>query len=232
MDITTITSILMVIGIDIILGGDNAIVIALASRNLPAHKRNKAIYIGTGLAIMIRTFLVVIASTLLNIPFIHGIGGFLLLYIAYKLLVEKDTDPNISGGTSVLSAVKTIVFADLIMGIDNVIAIAGASHGNLKVLICGLLISIPIIIWGSKTILYIIEKVPFLLYIGSSIISFTAGEMIIHETAFHHLFILFPILFAIIPVITTILVITCALISNRFIHTYTSKPPLHWSEGG
>lgn len=217
MDITVITSLLMIIGIDIILGGDNAIVIALASRNLPPRKRNKAIYIGTGLAILVRILLVILASTLLTIPFIHGIGGMLLLYIAYKLLITKDTDPTIEGGTSVFSAVKTIVFADIIMGIDNVIAIAGASHGNIKILICGLLISIPIIIWGSKLTLHILEMIPFLLYIGASIIAFTAGEMIIHESTLQPLFSLFPILFATIPTITTLLVITSAIISQKFI---------------
>lgn len=208
----------MIIGIDIILGGDNAIVIALASRNLPKEKRNKAIYIGTGLAILVRIILVILASTLLSIPFIHGIGGILLLYIAYKLLITKDSEPNIEGGTSVFSAVKTIVFADIIMGIDNVIAIAGASHGNIKILICGLLISIPIIIWGSKIILHIIEKVPFLLYIGASIIAFTAGEMIIHESMFQSLFVLFPILSVLIPTVTTTLVIIGAIISKKYIH--------------
>lgn len=216
MDITSITSILMVIGIDIILGGDNAIVIALASRNLPVSKRNKAIYIGTGLAIIVRIILVILASKFLSIPFIHGIGGFLLLYIAYKLLVVTDKEPDIKGSTSIISAVKTIVFADLVMGIDNVIAIAGASHGNIVVLICGLLISIPIIIWGSKTILLIIDKFPFLLYIGASIIAFTAGEMIIHEVALHPLLALFPILFGIIPTLTTILVLSCALYTKIF----------------
>ncbi|MBM7554024.1 TerC family protein [Thalassobacillus pellis] len=174
-------SIFIIIGIDIILGGDNAIVIALASRKLPESQRNKAIFFGTGLAIVVRVLLTAIALYLLHIPFLKFVGGLLLIYIAVKLLTENDEDPNIKAGDSLISAVKTIVFADIVMGFDNVLAIAGASHDNLLLVVTGLLVSVPIIVWGSKIILSLMEKFPTLVYIGAGILAYTASEMILEE---------------------------------------------------
>lgn len=205
MDITEITSILMIIGIDIVLGGDNAIVIALASKNLPKKEREKAIYLGTGLAVIIRILLTILAAALLALPFIQGIGGILLLYIAYKLLKDSnEQQQDISSGNSVFTAVQTIVFADLIMGIDNILAVAGASHGNIITMVFGLLVSIPIIVWGSQLILQLMEKFPSLLYIGASIIAFTSGEMITREITFRPFFTLYPSLIALVPFLTII----------------------------
>lgn len=209
MDIELITSILIIIGIDIVLGGDNAIVIALACRNLPEQYRNKAIIIGTLLAIIVRILLTIGAVYLLAIPFLQFVGGVLLVYIAIGLLKPEDETTIINGSTSILVAIKTIVIADVIMGIDNVMAVAGAAHGDFFLVMIGLLVSIPIIIWGSKIILSVMEKYPIIIYFGASILSYTAGKMMLQEpviailignglleTLIPYLLILFVLVFA------------------------------------
>jgi YjbE family integral membrane protein len=181
-------SLLQIIAIDILLGGDNAIVIALASRNLPEKQRNKAIFLGTGLAIVVRVVLTIVAVYLLNIPFLYLAGGILLLIIAYKLILEEDEELDVKAGKNLSDAVKTIVFADIAMGLDNVLAIAGAAHGNIILVVIGLLVSVPIIIWGSKIILHFMERFPVLIYIGSGVLAFTAAGMIIEEKVLHSVF--------------------------------------------
>ncbi|MFD2924242.1 TerC family protein [Halobacillus naozhouensis] len=173
--------IFIIVSIDLILGGDNAVVIALASRNLPKHQRNKAIFLGTGLAIAARVLLTTVALYLLHVPFLRLIGGILLIYIAIKLLTDTDDSQNIKSSDNLFTAVKTIVFADIVMGFDNVLAIAGASHGEVFLVIIGLLISVPIIIFGSRFILLLMDKFPILIYIGAGILAFTAGEMILED---------------------------------------------------
>lgn len=215
MDWEIIQSILIIIGIDIVLGGDNAIVIALASRNLPEHQRNKAIFWGTGLAIGIRVLLTAVAVYLLKIPFLSLIGGLLLIYIAVKLLTDHDEDPNIEAGDSLISAIKTIVFADLVMGFDNVLAIAGAAHGEIWLVVVGLLVSVPIIIWGSKLILTLMEKFPVLVYIGAGILAYTAAEMILGESNLETFFHEYAALEWIIPIATIGFVLLFGYLSNK-----------------
>ncbi|MBM7644033.1 YjbE family integral membrane protein [Scopulibacillus daqui] len=174
-------SIINIILIDLILGGDNAVVIALACRRLPEKQRNKAIILGTGLAVVIRISLIAIMVSLLKIPYLLLIGGIFLVYIALKLVIEKGDDLNIKAGHSLFSAVRTIVLADVVMGLDNVLGIAGASHGNLSLVLIGILISVPIIIWGSKIILTAMEYMPALIYIGSAVLAYTASGMVLEE---------------------------------------------------
>ncbi|MFS1515575.1 TerC family protein [Bacillus sp. SM2101] len=216
MDFDYVITIMMIIGIDIVLGGDNAVVIALATRNLPEAKRNKAIFIGTTFAIIVRVCLTIIAALLMTIPLLYMIGGILLLRIAYQLLVSESQDQaTLKASTSLYIAIRTIVFADIIMGLDNVIAIAGASQGHLPLVIIGVLISVPIIIWGSKLILYIMDQYPIIIYIGASILAFTAGRMITHELYFTQFFNHYNYAKIIIPYICILLVITGGYISNR-----------------
>lgn len=215
MDLEIIQSLLIIIGIDIVLGGDNAIVIALASRKLPEKQRNKAIFWGTALAIGIRVLLTAVAVYLLQIPFLKLVGGLLLVYIAVKLLTDKEDDPEIEAGDNLASAIKTIVFADLVMGFDNVLAIAGASHGNIWLVVVGLLVSVPIIIWGSKLILTLMEKYPFLVYIGSGILAYTAAEMILGEENFQAFLHDYAFLEWIIPLFTIVLVIGLGYFVNK-----------------
>lgn len=181
-----ITGLLVIIALDILLGGDNAVVIALASRNLPEKQRNKAIFIGTGLAIVIRILLTVVAVYLLMIPYLQFIGGLFLVYIAYSLLVEKKSEHgDIKAAKSLGQAIRTIVLADVVMALDNVLAIAGAANGNIYLVVIGLLVSVPIIVWGSKIILKWMERFPIIIYIGSAILGFTASKMMWNDEKIH-----------------------------------------------
>lgn len=181
LEIDFLIPLLTIISIDIVLGGDNAIVVALACRNLPSKIRNKAIIIGIGFAILARTSLTLIAVYLLNIPLLMAIGGASLLYISYHLLTDLNDKRDVHGKTTLFAAIKTIIIADLVMGFDNIIAVAGAADGNKTLVIIGLLVSVPIIIWGSKLILYAIDRFPIIIYIGAGILAYTATKMIIHE---------------------------------------------------
>jgi len=193
MDWDWLISLFTIIGVDIILGGDNAIVVALACRNLPAHQRNKAIILGITLALVIRVCLTIVAVQLLEVPFLLAIGGALLIYIAYSLLTEQTDGHQVNSGTNLFSAIKAIIIADFIMGFDNVIAVAGAAHGDILLVMIGLLVSVPIIIWGSKLILKAFDRFPFIIYIGAGILSFTAARMITHEEMLSPLFSSHPL---------------------------------------
>lgn len=177
-EVETITSILFIIGIDIVLGGDNAVVIALACRNLPTSHRGKAILIGTALAVGLRIALTIVAVYLLTLPYLLIIGSLFLLMISWKLVIEEDNNENIDSNYSFWGAIRTIVVADLIMGLDNVLAIAGAADGKLYLVIFGLLISIPIIVWGSRMILHALNQFPVLIYVGAGILALTSGKML------------------------------------------------------
>ena len=144
------SALLAIIVIDLVLAGDNAIVIALAARNLPADLRKKAIIWGAVGAIAVRTAMTLVVVWLLKVPGLMLLGGVLLVWIAYKLLADNDGDGHdVSAANSFWGAMKTIVVADAVMGLDNVLAVAGASHGSFMLVVIGLLISIPIVIWGS-----------------------------------------------------------------------------------
>lgn len=188
MDTDFLISLFTIIGVDIILGGDNAIVVALACRNLPAAIRHKAILFGLGLALIIRMGLTIIAVHLLEIPFLLATGGALLIYIAYSLLTETENARDVNGGTSLWSAIKAIIIADFVMGFDNVIAVAGAAHGNPLLVMIGLLFSVPVIIWGSKLILNLFDRFPIIIYAGAGILAYTASRMITHEEMLAPLF--------------------------------------------
>lgn len=182
LDIEFLTALATIISIDIILGGDNAIVVALACRNLPTELRNRAIVLGIGFAIVARIILTLLAVYLLKIPLLMAIGGALLLYIAFHLISDNSHEHNrINGKTTVFAAIKTIIIADIVMGTDNVLAVAGAAHGNMLLVVIGLFVSVPIIIWGSKIILAFMQRFPVIIYIGAAILAFTATKMIVHE---------------------------------------------------
>ncbi len=206
---------LTIICIDIVLGGDNAIVVALACRNLPAHIRNKAVIIGIALAIVARIALTLVAVYLLKIPLLMAIGGALLLYIAYHLLVEIDDDRDIKGTTTIYSAIKTIIIADIVMGFDNVLAVAGAANGNITLVIIGLLVSVPIIIWGSKIILRAMQMFPIIIYLGAGILAFTATKMILHEPLLSPLFSSHPLASILLQVLLISGVMIIGWVVNR-----------------
>ena len=180
-----------IILIDILLGGDNAIVIALACRHLPADVRIKGIVYGTAGAIVIRILLISFAITLLTLPYLKLIGGGLLLWIGLKLLTEDGDDAgDINGGDRLSTAIKTIIVADLAMSFDNVIAVASAAeqaHADHKLVLVvfGIMVSIPIVIWGSSLILKIMDKVPAVVTAGSALLGYLGGEMIVTDIAIH-----------------------------------------------
>lgn len=176
------TALLAIVLIDLVLAGDNAIVIALAARNLPPHLQKKAIVWGTVGAIVVRSALTVGVVWLLKVPGLMLVGGLGLLWIAYKLLADQASKEH-SGpvAATFFGAMKTIVVADALMGIDNVLGVAGAAQGSFDLVIIGLLISVPIVVFGSTLVLKLVERFPVIIKIGSAVLAFTAAKMIVSE---------------------------------------------------
>lgn len=176
--LVALASIMMV---NIVLSGDNAVVIAMASRCLPPKQQKMAILWGSAGAIGLRVILTLVAVVLLQIPYVQFIGGLLLVWIAAKLLMEDKGEEDIEAGTSFLAAVKTIIIADLVMSLDNTLAIAAVAKGDYLLLGLGLALSIPLIIFGSQIIIKLMDKFPIIVYVGAGLIAWTAGEMIMDD---------------------------------------------------
>lgn len=183
----SLMALLKIIAIDIVLSGDNAIVIAMATKRLPKSQQNKAIVIGTSGAVLLRVILAVIVVYLLQIPFVHLFGGVLLLFIAYNVLVEKKNETPVVSSNGLSKAVWTIIIADAVMSLDNVIAIAGAANGHVVMIAIGVTVSIPIMIFGSKLIVRMMETYRWIAYVGAGILTWTAGEMITQDAFIVHL---------------------------------------------
>lgn len=184
MELTTdfISGLLAIILLDLVLAGDNAIVIALAARNLPPSLQKKAVFWGSFGAVAIRFALTAVVVYLLKLPGLMLTGGLLLLPIAWKLLRQNDgSEHSVNPASGFWAALRTIVVADALMGLDNVLAIAGASKGQLGLVVLGLLISVPLVVCGSTLILKLIERLPIIIYIGAAAIAWTAGRMITHD---------------------------------------------------
>jgi YjbE family integral membrane protein len=171
-----------IIVIDLILAGDNALVIGLAARNVPPHAQRKVILWGTAGAIVIRALLTAVVVWLLKIPGFLLVGGLALVYIGWKLTHDGGKDaPDVKAQASVRSAVQTIVVADAVMGVDNVLAVAGAAHGSMLLVVIGLGISVPIVIWGSTLVLKWVERYPAILWLGAAVLGWTGAKMIASE---------------------------------------------------
>ena len=171
-----------IILIDLVLAGDNAIVIALAARNLPPEHQNKAIIWGTVGAIVVRSAMTVGVVWLLKIPGLMLVGGLGLLWIAYKLIADtSDGEHEGPSATTFWGAMKTIIVADALMGVDNVLGVAGAANGDFTLVVLGLLISIPIVVFGSKLVLRLVERFPVIIQLGAAVLAFTAAQMVINE---------------------------------------------------
>lgn len=197
-----------IIIINLVLSGDNAVVIALASRKLESSQRKQAILWGTLGAIVLRILLTLAAVWVLKIPFLMVVGGFMLVWISFKLLVDKEERADVNAGNNLWQAVQTIIVADLIMSLDNVLAIAGAANGNLMLLVVGIAIGIPIIVFGSTIILKMMEKYPAILYIGAGVLAWTAGEMIVGDQSINSLVHEIPGIHFIVPIAITAAVLT------------------------
>ena len=179
-----LVALLQIMMVNIVLSGDNAVVIALAARNLPARQQKHAVLWGCGGAIILRVALTVVAVALLKIPFLQFCGALLLVWIAVKLLIEDDEhEEQHHAHDNLFGAVKTILIADIVMSLDNTLAIAGVAKGNWPLLISGLVLSIPLIVFGSAVIMKLIDRFPVIVYVGAGLIAYTAGEMIDSDQA-------------------------------------------------
>ena len=170
---------------NILLSGDNAVVIAMAARTLPAHQQKKAIFYGSAAAILMRIALTLIAVEMLKWPFHKIVGGLLLVYIGVTLLLEEDegSDVGAKADGGLMTAIRTILVADLVMSLDNVLAVAAAAKGNTLLLVLGLGISIPLIIFGSTLLLKVMERFPVIITLGAALLGFLAGEMVLTDPA-------------------------------------------------
>lgn len=183
------SALLAIILIDLVLAGDNAIVIALAARNLPAPLQKKAIIWGTVGAIAVRSVMTLVVVWLLKIPGLMLVGGLGLLWIAYKLLADQGGKSHDGPGVSTFwEAMKTIVVADALMGVDNVLGVAGAAHGAMDLVVIGLLVSVPIVVLGSQVVLKLVERFPIIIHLGAAVLAFTAAKMIVSEQWLHSIF--------------------------------------------
>ena len=171
-----------IIWVNIILSGDNAVVIALAARSLPVHQQRLAVIWGAAAAVVLRIILTIVAVELLKLPYLKLLGGVLLLWIAVKLLVpEDDGGDGIKSSSNLLAAIKTILIADLVMSLDNVIAVAAVAKGSIVLLVLGLLISIPLVVFGATMLMKLMESYPVIITVGAALIGYVSGEMLVTD---------------------------------------------------
>ncbi len=199
-----------IIMIDLLLSGDNAVVIALACRNLPEAQRRKGILYGVGGAIGLRVVLTFFAVGLLALPYLKLIGALLLLWIGVKLILPEDDEhggDGIKAEAHLWGAVKTIIIADFVMSLDNVIGVAAAAHGNVWLLVFGLLVSIPMIAWSSQLVLKLIDRYPVIIYGGGALLGYVAGEMLVTEAVLQPLIEAQPYLHWMSPALGALLVL-------------------------
>jgi len=172
---------LTVIWVNIILSGDNVVVIALAVRSLPQHQRKWAVFWGAGTAVVMRIILTIVAVELLKLPYLKIVGALLLLWIAVKLLMPEGGGDEIEASDNLIQAIKTILIADLVMSVDNVIAVAAAVQGNILLLVLGLAVSVPLVIFGATALVKLMERYPIIITLGAAILGWVAGEMLITD---------------------------------------------------
>jgi YjbE family integral membrane protein len=172
-----------IIWVNIILSGDNAVVIALAARSLPERQQKLAIFWGAGAAVVLRVLLTIVAVKLLEFPYLKLVGGAALLWIAAQLLIPEKGGGEVKSSSHLMGAVKTILIADLIMSTDNVIAVAAAAQGSLLLLVLGLIISIPLVVFGATMLMTLMERYPVIITLGAAILGWTAGEMAVTDPA-------------------------------------------------
>jgi len=178
-------AVLQIILIDILLGGDNAVVIALACRKLPEAQRNKGIFWGVFGAIGLRVVLIFFALQLLAVPYLKIVGALLLFWIGVKLLLPEHEEGHgeVAAATTLTGAIKTIIVADAVMSLDNVIAVAGAAHGSLTLVVFGIMVSIPIVVWGSKLVLTLMDRYPIVITAGGALLGWIGGGMMLTDPA-------------------------------------------------
>ncbi|MEI7535856.1 MAG: TerC family protein [Comamonadaceae bacterium] len=184
---------LKIVWINIILSGDNAVVIALAARSLPPAQQRKAVFWGSSAAVVLRIALTVVAAKLLELSFLQIVGGLLLLWIGIQLLSEEeDEDGRVKEHGSLMAAVRTILIADLVMSLDNVIGVAAAAKGSMLLLILGLAISIPLVVFGSTLMIKLMERFPIIVTLGAALIGWVGGETIVSDVALKSFLVGYP----------------------------------------
>lgn len=204
---------LQIIVIDILLAGDNAIVIGMAARNLPENLQKKAIFWGTAGAIILRLVMAFLfVEAINNIPALRLIGGILLLWIGYKLVADDSGEHNIEAKDNLRAAITTIVIADGIMGIDNVIGVVGAAGGNMMLVAIGMLITVPIIIYGSTLFVKVIERFPIILYVGGGILAWVGAAMSLEDGLIHDMVAPYAL---VIKIAAVILVVGASLLAKQ-----------------
>jgi YjbE family integral membrane protein len=213
--------VIKIIMIDLLLSGDNAVVIALACRNLPPDQRRKGILFGVGGAISLRIVLTFFAVGLLALPYLKLVGALLLLWIGIKLILPEVEHHagSIRADARLIGAVKTIIIADFVMSLDNVLGVAAAAKGNVLLLIFGLLVSIPLIAWSSQLILKLIDRFPLIIYAGGALLGYVAGEMLVSERALNAIFERQQFLHSLTPVCCALLVVVVG-------HVLTLRKPV------
>jgi YjbE family integral membrane protein len=205
-----------IIWINIILSGDNAVVIALAARSLPEHQQKKAILFGSGAAVVLRIALTVVAAKLLALSYLQIIGGLLLLWIGTQLLGGEDEEDGEGGENAGLwVAIRTILIADLVMSLDNVIAVAAAAKGSMTLLILGLAISIPLVIFGSKIMIKLMDRFPVIITLGAALIGWVGGETIVSDVALQDFVHAKPWLHYVVPALGAALVLGIGKLTSR-----------------
>lgn len=177
-----------IVWINILLSGDNAVVIALACRSLPEHQRNKAVMAGALAAVALRIVFTLVATEMLSLPWVKLIGGLLLFYIAIKLMIPEDEDTDIAAHSSLWKSIQTIAIADIVMSLDNVIAIAAAAKGNWNLIIFGLVVSLPLVVFGSQLIMKLMSRFPWLVWAGAGLLGYIAADIMIEDPSIAHLF--------------------------------------------
>lgn len=182
-------ALLQIIWINVLLSGDNAVVIALACRSLPPETRKWGILFGAGAAVLLRIIFTVIVATLMGLPYLKIIGGLLLLWIAVQLLTDETDETDIKASHSVWSAVRTIVIADIIMSLDNVVAIAAAAKGSWTLIVIGLAISVPMIVFGATLLMTVLQRYPILVWAGAALLGWVAGGLIVEDPLVKDFFI-------------------------------------------
>jgi YjbE family integral membrane protein len=197
---------LQIMLINIVLSGDNAVVIALASKNLPPDQRKQAIWWGAFGAIALRVVLTIIAVYVLSVPLVQALGSLLLFWIAIKLLIDEEGISNVKEASTLGKAIRTIIVADIVMSLDNVLAIAAKADNNMAVIILGIGLSVPIIIWGSAMVMKLLTRYPIFVYLGAGLLGYTAGEMLVKDRVVSEL-LLKSVPHWIVPLAATLIVV-------------------------
>lgn len=180
---TLLPAIAEIVGVNVLLSGDNAVVIALACRGLPESQRRLGVILGAGTAVALRIVFTLIITTLMGIPWLSAAGALILFWIAVNLLLPEDADKEIAGHASLWHAVRTVAVADVVMSFDNVLAITAAAEGNLFLIVLGLVISVPLVVVGATLILKLIERFPLLVWAGAALLGWIAGELLMTDEA-------------------------------------------------